>query len=119
MPKRIPRETVILSRQAEGEKTPTRITPQIGQPFDFTADEIKEIDVARPTALEKVTRVEEDADDDGADDTTAAPAPRTETAKQKAEREKREAADAAEAERQRLATESAGGGNGGKADDDL
>lgn len=47
MPKRIPTCTVIVQREGKNFK------PAIGKPFDFTADEIEEINNVMPSALRK------------------------------------------------------------------
>lgn len=48
MAKRIPVQTVIVHRDGK------RVSPPIGQPFDFTADEIKSLTERNPDAIRKV-----------------------------------------------------------------
>lgn len=63
MPKRIPVETVVVVRDGK------RVSPPIGQPFNFTTEEIEQIvgtaskSGVRPQALKKLT-VEDDSGDD-------------------------------------------------------
>lgn len=59
MPKRIPRSTIILHRDG------VRTIPKIGTAFDFTKEEIAEIDAVNPDALGKnLVEVEEDDEAD-------------------------------------------------------
>lgn len=54
MPIRIPSHTVVVTREGK------RVTPKIGQPFEFTAEEVKEITAVSKDCLRKVERVVED-----------------------------------------------------------
>lgn len=67
MPKRIVRETVLV-RRPHGPNG-KRFHPPIGEVFSFTTDEVLEIHKQRPTALEKLTGVD---DDEGFEDDIAA-----------------------------------------------
>jgi hypothetical protein len=58
MPSLVPTHTVILSRphpsgrkDREGNPVHERITPKIGQPFDFTDEEIEHVKAANPYGL--------------------------------------------------------------------
>lgn len=62
MPKRIPRNTVVVLREEDGKKV--RKVPTVGKPFEFTADEIRQFEAIMPGSLAKVTVVVEDDDDD-------------------------------------------------------
>lgn len=53
MPKRIPRESVVVFRNGR------RVRPKLGEPFDFTSVEVKEIESHRPNALAKMEREDE------------------------------------------------------------
>lgn len=71
MAKRMVNETIVLVREKSGGKDGEveRITPQIGKPFNFTAEEIASIEGSSDTAISKL---------DAEDDHTAAE-PKTET----------------------------------------
>lgn len=70
MAKRIVKGTVVVKRPDDKkEGTFKRVVPTIGQPFDFTADEIKDFDRITPGVLAKV-----DAEDDPVDTAPSAPA---------------------------------------------
>lgn len=70
MAKRIVKGTVVVKRPDDKkEGTFKRVVPTIGQPFDFTADEIKDFDRITPGVLAKV-----DAEDDPVDTASATPA---------------------------------------------
>lgn len=47
MPIRIPKQTIRLVRDGEN------VTPDIGEPFDFTADELADINAVNPDAIRK------------------------------------------------------------------
>lgn len=58
MPNMVPRHTVVVSRphpsgkkDKEGNPIHERIQPPLGQPFDFTQEEIDDINRMHPTAL--------------------------------------------------------------------
>lgn len=61
MPIRIPTNTIVVTREGK------RVTPKIGEPFEFTAEEIKEIGAVSKDALRKVERVVEDDESAGTD----------------------------------------------------
>ena len=61
MPIRIPTHTIVVTREGK------RVSPKIGEPFEFTADEVKEISAVSKDALRKVERVVEDDDATGTD----------------------------------------------------
>jgi hypothetical protein len=48
MPKLVPLNTIIVRREGK------RIKPEIGKPFDFTAEEVAHINQVSPTSLRKV-----------------------------------------------------------------
>lgn len=48
MPKRIVAQTVVIVRDGQ------RITPEVGKPFDFSADELKQIEAINPDAIAKI-----------------------------------------------------------------
>ena len=77
MPQRFVKETVILHRPDEkgGGKT-VRVVPEIGKNFNFTAEEISEIEEVRKEALGKAV-----AKDDGDDAAPKAAAPKAADAK--------------------------------------
>ena len=76
MAKRTPLQSVIVHRpNPDDPKKPIRVIPEIGKPFEFTADEIKQIEKANPSALStkavvdltedgKPLGTEDDSDDD-------------------------------------------------------
>lgn len=47
MPKRTPLQSVVVIRDG------ARFTPEIGRPFEFTKDEIEQVERANPAALSK------------------------------------------------------------------
>lgn len=62
MPLRTPMQSVIVMRDKK------RVTPEIGTPFEFTADEVAEIEEMNPDALSTVgtvdlTKAEKKAED--------------------------------------------------------
>jgi len=54
MPIRIPVHTIVVTREGK------RVSPTIGQPFEFSVEEIAEINAVAKGALRKVERVVED-----------------------------------------------------------
>lgn len=71
MPIRIPTKTVILQRNGKN------FSPPVGKPFQFTAEELKEIDALNKTVLRKP--INEEADLQGSDTKQPAPVTPTET----------------------------------------
>ena len=47
MPKRTPLQSVVVIRDGE------RVTPEIGRPYEFTKEEIEQVERANPAALSK------------------------------------------------------------------
>lgn len=78
MPKRIPVETIKVRRDGKP------VIPTIGKPFDFTAEELDDINKVRPQAVRKLI-MEEQPEDEQAK-AAAKPAARK-TAAQKSEGE--------------------------------
>lgn len=66
MPKRVPAQSITVARQGK------MVVPKIGEPFEFTADEIKDVERLNPSAFAK-TRVVA-ADDEPVVETTPEPA---------------------------------------------
>jgi hypothetical protein len=65
MPKRMIKGRIVLVREGK------RVELTIGEPFNLTADEIKEIEANHPEAISLVTQTvvdDDDADSDVADD---------------------------------------------------
>jgi hypothetical protein len=74
MPTLVPTHTVILSRphkdgrkDKDGNPVHQRVSPKIGEPFEFTDDEAKDVRTAHPTGVrepvnEGGTETKEDAD---------------------------------------------------------
>lgn len=48
MPKRVPVQTIVVTRDGK------RVTPKIGDAFDFTAEELDDINRVNPDAVRKV-----------------------------------------------------------------
>lgn len=48
MPKRIVKDTIVLHREGK------QVVPEIGQLFDFTADELNSINKANPAAVQHI-----------------------------------------------------------------
>lgn len=64
MPKRTPLQSVVVHRENKDDpKKPLRIIPEVGKPFEFTAEEIKHIEKANPDALS--TKAVVDLTEDG------------------------------------------------------
>lgn len=54
MPKKIINESITVVRDGK------RVSPKIGEPFDLTADEIKQLDAIRPQAYSNLAKYMED-----------------------------------------------------------
>lgn len=52
MPKRIPAQVIVVVRKG------ARVEPKIGEPFDFTAEEIEQVERLNPDAFDKRAVVE-------------------------------------------------------------
>lgn len=98
MAKRIPVQTVIVVRDGK------RVSPPIGKPFDFTKEELSNINDRNPDAIRKLTdeSVQQNDGDDGDDDLDA-----------------RQEAEAAAAEKAAQAAKTGGKGANKSDDDDL
>jgi hypothetical protein len=59
MPNRLVKQTVIVVRDDK------RVRPPIGKPFNFTKDEIEELNARNPNCIGPVTKVVEDEGDAG------------------------------------------------------
>jgi hypothetical protein len=68
MPKRTPVQTVTVVREGKA------MHPTIGKPFNFTEDEIEQIEATNPDAIS--TRIEVEVEDDPAETVAAKPAGR-------------------------------------------
>lgn len=53
MPKRVPLQSVVVHRKDMGGA----VCPPLGEPFEFTADEIAQIDKMNPGALSEIAQV--------------------------------------------------------------
>lgn len=64
MPKLVPLQSIVVIRpDANNGNKPVRFTPEIGKPFEFTADEVKQITGANPDAFTTKATVELTPDD--------------------------------------------------------
>lgn len=61
MPKRVPMQTVVVMREK------VQVVPPLGEPFEFTGDEIAQIDKMSPGALSEMAQVNLKAEDKKAD----------------------------------------------------
>lgn len=65
MPKRIPVNTVVIARPDPanpGKKV--RVSPPVGEPFNFTTKEIEELNKLMPGSLTRIVAEVDDEDDD-------------------------------------------------------
>lgn len=64
MTKRVPKQSIVVQRpvgfpdNAKDEKTMANYVPPLNQPFDFTADEIRQIEKMNPAALGTTAEVD-------------------------------------------------------------
>lgn len=63
MPKRIPVQTIILHREGK------RVVPEIGKSFNFTVDELADINAVNPKAIRHIINEESQVDAAAADQT--------------------------------------------------
>lgn len=66
MPKRVPVQTIVVHREGK------RITPKIGEAFDFTAEELADLNRVNPDCIRKVVIEDKELEDEFESDEKAA-----------------------------------------------